>query len=505
MHEELIFGPPGCGKTHTLIDLVKDELSKGTPPDRIGFVSFSKKSIGEAKERISEQTKLSLKDVPWFKTLHSTGYHWLGLGESNMLTRADFTNLGNELGIIFDGNTAKSNSDGVLLQSFNKGNQYLELIGRANMREVSLDQEYNDNGDYQLSYSFLNKVDKVYKAYKKEYEKYDFTDMIQYFVKQGSAPLLDVLIVDEAQDLTKLQWSMVNVLKQSASRIYYAGDDDQAIHVWNGVDVKNFMRSCENIRILDQSYRVPRSVHEIANRLVNRIEVRQAKSWKPTEREGSVDYHMNWYDVDIDKGSWTIMARTNNIVNKIEVNLRDNGYLYERFGKISLENEFIQFMNMWEELKRDKSLPLETIKQFYSYVPKQGKNQVVKRGSAKTLEYLDPQSSLCYDELVANHGLVAPKSMRGEDVVNMSEDDQRYKAAILRRGEDLENPRIKLSTIHQMKGGEDDNIILMSESCHPAVNAKNQDDEHRVFYTGVTRAKHNLHIIDSFGRYRYVI
>jgi superfamily I DNA/RNA helicase len=164
MHEELIFGPPGCGKTHTLIDLVKDELSKGTPPDRIGFVSFSKKSIGEAKERISEQTKLSLKDVPWFKTLHSTGYHWLGLGESNMLTRADFTNLGNELGIIFDGNTAKSNSDGVLLQSFNKGNQYLELIGRANMREVSLDQEYNDNGDYQLSYSFLNKVDKVYKA-----------------------------------------------------------------------------------------------------------------------------------------------------------------------------------------------------------------------------------------------------------------------------------------------------------------------------------------------------
>ena len=146
----------------------------------------------------SEQTKLSLKDVPWFKTLHSTGYHWLGLGESNMLTRADFTNLGNELGIIFDGNTAKSNSDGVLLQSFNKGNQYLELIGRANMREVSLDQEYNDNGDYQLSYSFLNKVDKVYKAYKKEYEKYDFTDMIDLFVKGGSSPELELLIVDEA-------------------------------------------------------------------------------------------------------------------------------------------------------------------------------------------------------------------------------------------------------------------------------------------------------------------
>ncbi len=43
-----------------------------------------------------------------------------------------------------------------------------------------------------------------------------------------------------------------------------------------------------------------------------------------TTREGLVDYHMNWYDVDIDEGSWTIMARTNKIVSKIETNLRDN-------------------------------------------------------------------------------------------------------------------------------------------------------------------------------------
>ena len=61
---------------------------------------------------------------------------------------------------------------------------------------------------------------------------------------------------------------MIEVLKQSAERIWYAGDDDQAIHAWNGVDVTNFMNSCENIRILNQSFRVPTSVHKLANKIV---------------------------------------------------------------------------------------------------------------------------------------------------------------------------------------------------------------------------------------------
>ena len=71
--------------------------------------------------------------------------------------------------------------------------------------------------------------------------------MIRLFVEQGTSPSLEVLIVDEAQDLTPLQWKQVEVLKQTTERVWYAGDDDQAIHRWMGVRVEQFMEACDEV------------------------------------------------------------------------------------------------------------------------------------------------------------------------------------------------------------------------------------------------------------------
>jgi superfamily I DNA/RNA helicase len=138
-------------------------------------------------------------------------------------------------------------------------------------------------------------------------------------------------------------------------------------------------------------------------------------------------------------------------------------------------------------------------------MPKQGDKALLKRAATKTFDAVDPQGSHNYDNLVAEHGLLAPQEMRPEVVVNMSREDRRYMAAVRRRGEDLTKPRISLSTIHRMKGGEDDNVLLLTDSSYPAVNAPDQDDEHRVFYTAVTRARENLHVVDSRSQYRYSI
>ena len=233
MSEQLIFGPPGCGKTYTLMNIIQQELDRGTTPDRIAFCSFSRKAIHEASERVSANFNLTEKDTPYFRTLHSMGFRFLGLRKEEIVSVYDLKQIGAQMGMSFD-NRDVYDADGIMQLSAKEGNKYLTLIHRAKMRCVSLEREYNDFGDYNIRWPLLEKLNKVYASYKEELGKYDFTDMIDLMVKQGTGPAIDVLIIDEAQDLTPLQWQQVEVLKQRAKRVWYAGDDDQAIFRYTG-------------------------------------------------------------------------------------------------------------------------------------------------------------------------------------------------------------------------------------------------------------------------------
>ena len=421
-----------------------------------------------------------------------------------MMTRYDFNKLGNAIGVVFDNNTATSINDGLLTQSFKEGNRYLEIIGRSTMRKVPLEVQYNQVADHNLHWSFLKKIETKYKAYKKENNKYDFTDMIDLFVKGCTSPELNLLIVDEAQDLSPLQWDQVKLMKDFSKEVWYAGDDDQCIHRWNGVEVGDFIKACEDRIVLGKSYRVPKLVHAMANKISNKIGYRQEKTWSPTDIEGNIDYHMSWREPNIDEGSWTIMARTNRLISGIAEELRDYGYLFTRFGKPSIDPIFLECMEIWKRLITNEPLPITDVKKIYKLMPKQGKNAMVKRGFMKQLDVLDSELFFSFDELAKDYGLLASKDTDVYTVLNVSPDDKAYMRSIERRGETFGKPRINLSTIHAMKGGEDDNVMLLTESYPAAVtDDKLFDDEHRVFYTGVTRTRHNLHIIDTKSDFKY--
>ena len=72
-------------------------------------------------------------------------------------------------------------------------------------------------------------------------------------------------------------------------------------------------------------------------------------------------------------------------------------------------------------------------------------------------------------------------------------------------GEQLnKKPRILLSTIHGVKGGEAQNVILLTDLSLNTQKGyeRNPDDENRLFYVGATRTKENLHIVEPKDFYK---
>ena len=113
------------------------------------------------------------------------------------------------------------------------------------------------------------------------------------------------------------------------------------------------------------------------------------------------------------------------------------------------------------------------------------------------IQALVKESSYGIDQLTKDYGLHTNKVWH-EAFDNAGSRRVDYIRAMRRSGEKLnKDPRIKLSTIHSVKGGEEDNVILLTDlttNTHKSYE-KNPDDENRLFYVGATRTKEHLHII----------
>ena len=72
------------------------------------------------------------------------------------------------------------------------------------------------------------------KKFKEEKGLRDFTDLLEDFIDGDVNNKFKVLFIDEAQDLSLLQWDMVRKIWSRAEKTYIAGDDDQAIFKWAG-------------------------------------------------------------------------------------------------------------------------------------------------------------------------------------------------------------------------------------------------------------------------------
>ena len=500
-----IFGPPGTGKTTTLINIVKKEIQRGTPLDKIAFVSFSRKAADEAKQRAVQELNVNPDNLTWFRTLHSLAFQYQGMSIKDVMKASDYRELGRLVGLDFSTNSYLTMADGGLFAQGKGGDAYLGMIQIARVRGWSLEEEFNYTADYRMHFQQARIVDNALRAYKKEADKKDFVDMIEEFVEDGEGPSFDVLIVDEAQDLAPLQWRMVReILAPNSKRVYYAGDDDQCIYTWMGVNVKDFLRASEEKQILTQSYRVPQQVHDIAASVVNRIDIRQDKQWKPASHTGTVVWHRDVRDVDLDEGQWLVLARTNYIANNIARELREDGYVFYREGSgWSISPNILQSIETWLLLCKGSEISTEKLWQFCDQLRK----GFLTRSAKSRLKKMEEDETFTLARLVNEFELQASEQTNWYDIINVSETEEIYISSARRRNEKIltGTPRIKISTIHKAKGGEADNVLLILESSKAASKSKDQDAEKRTFYVGITRAKKELHLVEAKSEWGFYI
>ena len=426
------------------------------------------------------------RSFPYFRTLHSLAFHCLAVKADMIMQPEHYRDFAAQVGIEISIGT----EDDVDLAKAD--NPILNEINLARIRGSDLRQHYNQCG-LDIEWYHFEFVERSYRHYKRSKDLLDFTDLLEMAVTEHERlPALEVLIVDEAQDLSRLQWQMVEALSAKAKRTFLAGDDDQAVFTWAGADVKSFLSFQGHITVLQQSYRVPSTVHALADRIVHRIRERQPKEWKARDFEGSVKTYYRFEDVVLNDEPWLILGATNYMLNPLHEWLKSQGLLFERSGVPSLNPKMIEAVHYWEQLRKGEAVRGDVVSGIYKFLGA----DFVARGH-RTFKGGDPNEFYRLEDLQQHHGLQS-NPIWHEALTRIPEDKRDYLVAVLRRKTKLSSVgRIKLSTIHGAKGGEADNVLLLMDLSPKFAKeyANNGDNVHRLFYVGITRAKKSLHLV----------
>lgn len=456
-----IYGPPGTGKTTYLLSRIEEAL-KVYAPEEIAFVSFTRKGAYEGTLRAKERFGISAARMKYFKTIHALCFAHLGLRKSQVLGRTHYKQFSQAVGFNFLGfysEELKSNDD-----------KYLFTVQMANNNPALCKDLIGDLDSAKLWYIAHN-----YAKYKKTLELMDYTDMLTEYVKRGSPLPVKIAFIDEAQDLTPLQWSVVNKMFSGCEKVYLAGDDDQSIYEWAGADTDTFLRRGDKVHVLDQSHRVPAVVHGLASNILSCINNRAEKVYHPTAEEGELDRTTNWSSVNLlEYPDTLILSRNRCFLNDATKALRESGVLYWNKDKPSVDSKVFNAIATYEYARRNPEDP-------------EGKHRA---------------------KLYEDYFVTLESEQPWYNIMNIDADDVAYYRALLSRGVTKDDkPTVRVSTIHASKGTEADHVVLcldMTERVHRQYTMAS-DSEWRCLYVGATRTKKKLTLKLPEGRYGYPI
>ena len=232
IHEDttVIFGPPGTGKTTRLVNELEQMLLQGTQSNMIGYLAFTNKAADVVKQKVKQFGN----DFPNIRTIHSFAYR--NIPKKKLLNYFDRLRIKKLTGIDFLPTTTSSDEEPTMMGKAS----WIYMAVRSG--SYTMDEACQAAGVYGVTQKQLEEKFLYFDEYKKKVDKIDFSDMLYNYIDEGDIPILDYLIVDEAQDLSFAQWEVIKKLAtKTQKRVIVAGDDDQSIFRWAGADTTRIL------------------------------------------------------------------------------------------------------------------------------------------------------------------------------------------------------------------------------------------------------------------------
>jgi DNA helicase-2/ATP-dependent DNA helicase PcrA len=470
MQVHALYGPPGTGKTTELLRRVKNIRDSGVQAERVAFVSFTRAAASEALSR------LGLKRSDNVSTIHAMAFRSLNMRQAQVVDSMKLREFSTVMGIPIIGKSPEDDEERA------DGDFYLDLLNYARNTFANPSEVY-DISDRPGNRAEFNAFVRAYAEWKSTYGYYDFTDMLERAARGSMRGDAEVVFVDEAQDLSPLQWRVIEKLVRHAHEVHIAGDDDQAIYTWAGADAHGMARFTQKHKgdshVLSLSHRLPAAVHARSQDLIRRVTLRVDKDFSPRPDLGLVRVHGSINSVDITHGEdILLLGRTHSVLREVEQSLIEQRIPYTReTGRPGMyQNRYAAAIRTFRKLERGER------------ISDGERNSIYAVATAVTRGFLEHND---YKSICARPFYVA---------LNIP-----GRAVDFYRDADLEStPTIRLSTIHAAKGHEAHRVILLTDMTTRVGQSaeKNPDDELRVWYVGMTRSKHILDIVEGHNGYK---
>ena len=461
--------------TRALMNEIENEL-KTRRSEEIAFVTYTKKGVEEGVRRTCNAMNLAPDDLPYFCTLHALTFRALGYKRDQVFNRIQQNKFNKKYG--YNLNVCEVSSRYNVHPT--KDTEYFNIYEAIRSGSITSEQYASSEIDMEYLHHFAHD----YEEFKAQECLTDFTDCLVHYVQNGVTLPVKVAMVDECQDITALQWKVIEIAFAKAEKIFIAGDENQCLYTYNGARpdfLINFAKQFPT-EYLSISHRIPKQVYYLAKGIVDLIDDKTEKPFnmKKENVKGKIvqidnfERLLNFIDVDnLDdkkETEWYIICRNNCYLEDPKDILEENLIPYWTSEGFFMEGEI-----------------LRRIKDYYNFGLKGYKTEKKKKEFAERFNIVDFNLPFTESNLFTEHKKFIYYNFVECYGIEKLEEMCKW------------NPQILVSSIHHVKGGEARNVALLLDTTRKVdINLYNKlDEELRVLYVAVTRTKENLILIDS--------